>query len=214
MGQAQTATHLPTSPLTESREGRPGEDLLLAWRPKESSFPASESASGPIPSWVHGSATIRCSPPRVFGAWKWQLLARASPGSILKALHLTAVPWGPCWWIDLAGGASFMHLSLGPHASLLHEPEGRGEGKITRALLNLTFCWTRWVTLESASWTRPPLGPSALPVNTGLEHVQPRLVGRSSLCASSGLLLFVCPRDLKRTVCGGSWSCFDPQTRV
>lgn len=95
-------------------------------------------------------------------------LAQASPGSILKALHLTAVPWGLCWWINLAGGASFMHLSLGPHASSLCELEGRREGKITSALLNLTFCWTRWVTLESVSWTRPSLGPSALPVNTGL----------------------------------------------
>lgn len=32
-----------------------------------------------------------------------------------------------------------MHLSLGPHASLFRDLEGRGEGRITRAFLSLTL---------------------------------------------------------------------------
>lgn len=138
------------------------------WRPQKSQFSASELASGQIPSWVDGFATIFRSTPRVFSSWKWWLLAQACPGSILKALHLTAVLWGPCWWINLAGGASIMHLSLGAHASLFRDLEGRGEGRIIRAFLSLTFYWTRWVTLGSMSWTRPSLGPSALSVDTSL----------------------------------------------
>lgn len=106
------------APLTWSWSGRPGETCCSCGDPRSLDCELQRRLLGRFPAgWMAVPPSAVLSPGLL--SLEMALLARACSGPILKASRLTAVPWGPCWWINLAGGASFTHLLLAGAACIL-----------------------------------------------------------------------------------------------